>query len=179
MRSDSQWSNPASDTGDVLDGTALGALLGGNGATAGFSIDYERLPQAIADLEHAAEFFEDRAKTAYRLGNLNPPGTDGVSMNAAQQIGRWASDSGTNNLHATLTMGSGRLDMDDPGPGDPRTTRAPHRPARGQHPHQLIEVRSHIAHNHRTALQPPSNNHNSPLHHRLTVSSFNHLDNLP
>lgn len=50
-----QLSSSASDTGNVLDGTVLGALLGGQGSAEGFSINYERVPQAIADLEHAAE----------------------------------------------------------------------------------------------------------------------------
>ncbi|MBV9162062.1 MAG: hypothetical protein JO281_11040, partial [Pseudonocardiales bacterium] len=56
MSSENQWSGATSDTGNVLDGSALGALLGGNGATAGFSINYERVPQTIADLEEAARF---------------------------------------------------------------------------------------------------------------------------
>ncbi len=57
MSSEDQWSGAARDTGNVLAGTPLGALLSGSGAATGFSIDYERVPQAIADLEHAAEFF--------------------------------------------------------------------------------------------------------------------------
>jgi hypothetical protein len=43
MSNENQWPSTAGDTGNVLDGTALGALLGGNGAAAGFSIDYERV----------------------------------------------------------------------------------------------------------------------------------------
>ena len=84
----------SSDTGNVLSDTPLGA--------AGFSIDYEHLPQAITDLRHAAEFFERRVLTAERLGRILPPGADGVSIHAAEQIGKWASDSGQNNLAATL-----------------------------------------------------------------------------
>ena len=68
----------ASDTGNVLDGTSL----------AGFSIDYERVPQAIADLEHAAEFFRNRAEVARRLAKIPAPGVDGVSLNAVAQIGK-------------------------------------------------------------------------------------------
>jgi hypothetical protein len=109
MSDENQWAGAARDTGNVLDGTALGALLSGSGTATGFSIDYERAPQAIADLEEAADFFEDRAKAAFRLANIRPPGTDGVSVHAAEQIGRWASDSGTNNLHATLTVGAQQL----------------------------------------------------------------------
>ncbi|MDQ3760769.1 MAG: hypothetical protein M3460_03470 [Actinomycetota bacterium] len=100
----------ASDTGNVLDGTALGALVSGKGAVAGFSINYERVPQAIADLEEAARFFRDQAETALRLANISAPGTDGVSINAVVQIGKWASDSGTNNLYATLVAGAKQLD---------------------------------------------------------------------
>ncbi|MGH3752631.1 MAG: hypothetical protein ACRDRP_08035 [Pseudonocardiaceae bacterium] len=110
MSSESPWSGAASDTGNVLDSTALGALLGGSGAAAGFSIDYERVPQAIADLEHAAEFFKNRAKTALHLATIPAPGTDGVSLNAVEQIGRWASDSGVNNLEATLRAGATQLE---------------------------------------------------------------------
>ncbi len=105
MSSENQWFGAASDTGNVLSGTALG----GRSAAQSFSVDYERAPQAIADLEEAARFFENRAEAAFRLANIRPPGTDGVSVNAAEQIGRWASDSGTNNLHATLTVGAKQL----------------------------------------------------------------------
>ena len=109
MSSDNPWS-AVSDTGNVLDGTALGALLGGNGAAAGFAVDYERIPQAIADLEEAVRFLRKQAETALRLANIPPPGVDGVSLNATAQIGRWASDSGTNNLHATLLAGAKQLE---------------------------------------------------------------------
>ncbi|MGH3671036.1 MAG: hypothetical protein ACRDSH_10425 [Pseudonocardiaceae bacterium] len=109
MSSDNQWSGAAGDTGNVLDGTALGALLGGHGAAAGFSIDYERVPQSIADLEHAAEFFEKKALVAESLARISAPGADGVSVNAVTQIGKWASDSGTNNLAATLRAGANQL----------------------------------------------------------------------
>ncbi|MCA1705804.1 MAG: hypothetical protein LC808_22075, partial [Actinobacteria bacterium] len=100
----------ASDTGNVLAGTALGGLLGGSGAAQSFSIDYERVPQAIADLEHAAEFFKDRARVARSLAEIPAPGIDGVSLNAVAQIGRWASDTGVNNLEATLTAGALQLE---------------------------------------------------------------------
>ncbi|MGH3813273.1 MAG: hypothetical protein ACRDUV_12570 [Pseudonocardiaceae bacterium] len=110
MSSENQWFSAASDTGNLLTGTALGALVGGSGATHGFSIDYERAPQAIADLEAAAEFFRDRARKAQLLADIRPPGIDGVSVNAAAQIGRWASDSGVNNLYATLLAGAKQLD---------------------------------------------------------------------
>ena len=109
VSSEDQLSGAASDTGNVLAGTALGALLGGSGAAQGFSIDYERVPQAIADLEHAAEFFKERARTARRLARIAAPGIDGVSVNAVAQIGRWASDTGVNNLEATLTAGALQL----------------------------------------------------------------------
>ncbi|HKR51249.1 MAG TPA: hypothetical protein VJT72_17015 [Pseudonocardiaceae bacterium] len=109
MSDENQWTGAASDTGNVLEGTALDALLGGSAAAAGFSIDYERAPQAIADLEEAARFFKDRAETALHLASIPAPGTDGVSVNAVTQIGRWASDSGTNNLYATLIGGAQQL----------------------------------------------------------------------
>jgi hypothetical protein len=110
MSIENQWCGAASDTGNGLPGTALSALLGGSGAAAGFSVDYERVPQAIADLEEAARFFRDRAEAALRLANIPAPGTDGVSMNAVAQIGKWASDSGANNLYATLVAGAMQLD---------------------------------------------------------------------
>ena len=58
MNDENQLSGAASDTGNVLEGTTLGALL--NGAAVGFSINYERVPQSIADLEHAAKYLEDQ-----------------------------------------------------------------------------------------------------------------------
>lgn len=109
MSNEFQWPSTRSDTGNVLSGTSLGELLGGNGATAGFSIDYERLPQAITDLQHAAEFFENRAKVAEQLARIPSPGIDGVSIHAVEQIGKWASDSGQNNLTATLQAGALQL----------------------------------------------------------------------
>lgn len=106
---ESQWSGPASDTSNVLNSAPLNALLSGNGAASGFSINYEKVPQAITDLEHAAEFFRDRAKQAERLASIPAPGLDGVSLNAVVQIGKWASDSGENNLAATLRAGAIQL----------------------------------------------------------------------
>jgi hypothetical protein len=67
VSSENQLIGAASDNGNLLAGTALGGLLGGSGAAEGFSIDYERVPQAIADLEEAAKFFKDRAREAQRL----------------------------------------------------------------------------------------------------------------
>lgn len=85
--------------------TPLGGLL-----AQGFSIDYERVPQAIADLKHAAEFFKSRADVARELATIPAPGLDGVSLNAVAQIGKWASDVGTNNLEATLNAGAKQLE---------------------------------------------------------------------
>jgi hypothetical protein len=104
-----EWSGAAGDTGNVLEGTALGALLSGNGAAAGFSINYERVPQSIADLEHAANYLLIQAQVAQSLANIPAPGVDGVSLNAVAQIGKWASDSGTNNLEANLLAGAKQL----------------------------------------------------------------------
>ena len=106
MSSENQWFGAASDTGNVLSGTALG----GSGVAQGFSVDYERAPQAIADLEEAARFFNQRARMALDLANVPAPGADGVSVYAAAQIGRWAVDSGENNLHATLVAGAKQLE---------------------------------------------------------------------
>ncbi len=104
-----EWSGAADNTGNVLEGTALGALLSGNGAAAGFSINYERVPQSIADLEHAAKYLQSQAKVAQGLANIPAPGLDGVSLNAVAQIGKWASDSGANNLEANLLAGAKQL----------------------------------------------------------------------
>jgi hypothetical protein len=110
VSSQSQWSTPASDTSNLLNSASLDALFNGNGAAGGFAIDYERVPQAIADLKHAAEFFRDRAKVAEGLASIPAPGIDGVSLNAVAQIGRWASDAGENNLAATLVAGAKQLE---------------------------------------------------------------------
>lgn len=104
-----QWPSTGSDAGNVLSGTPLGDLLSGNGAAAGFSIDFEQVPQAITDLKHVAEFFESRVKVAEQLARIPPPGTDGVSMHAVEQIGKWASDLGQNNLAETLRAGALQL----------------------------------------------------------------------
>lgn len=109
MSNESQWSSASGDAGNVLSGTPLGDLLSGNGAAAGFSIDYERVPQAITDLRHAAEFFESRVKVAEHLANTPAPGADGVSIYAVEQIGKWASDNSQNNLATTLRTGALQL----------------------------------------------------------------------
>lgn len=101
MSNEVQWT----DTGNVLSGTPLGDL-----SAAGFSIDYERLPQAITDLEHAAKFFKNRADISDDLATIPAPGTDGISLNAVAQIGSWASASGENNLAATLRAGATQLE---------------------------------------------------------------------
>lgn len=105
MSSDNQPSGATSDTGNVLDGTVLGPLL-----SQGFSINYEALPQGIADLEHAAVFLTKKAAEARELAKIAPPGLDGVSLNAVAQIGKWASDDGVNNLEATLKAGATQID---------------------------------------------------------------------
>ena len=99
-------SGTAADTGTVLNGTALGALLGGNGAAPGFSINYERVPKSIADLEHAADYLLIQAQVARGLASIPTPGLDEVSLNAVAQIGKRASDSGANNLEANLAAGA-------------------------------------------------------------------------
>lgn len=109
MSNEFQWPAAGSDTGNVMSGTPLGGLLSGNAAAAGFSINYEAVPQAITDLRHAADFFESRMKVAQRLANIPPPGADGVSIHAVEQIGKWASDSGQNNLATTLKAGAAQL----------------------------------------------------------------------
>lgn len=109
MSDENQWSSAAGDTGNVLQGTALGALLSGNGAAAGFSINYERVPQSIADLEHAAKYLDVQAQVARGLARIPAPGLDGVSLNAVAQIGNWASDTGANNLEANLAAGATQL----------------------------------------------------------------------
>ncbi|MGH3605513.1 MAG: hypothetical protein ACRDQI_16000 [Pseudonocardiaceae bacterium] len=109
MSDEDQVAGAAGDTGNVLQGTALGALLSGNGAAAGFSINYERVPQSIADLEHAAKYLDVQAQVARGLANIPPPGLDGVSLNAVAEIGKWASDSGANNLEANLAVGAKQL----------------------------------------------------------------------
>jgi hypothetical protein len=109
MSDENQGSGAAGDTGNVLQGAALGALLSGNGAAAGFSINYERVPQSIADLEHAADYLQDQAAVARSLASIPAPGMDGVSLNAVAEIGKWASDSGANNLEANLAAGARQL----------------------------------------------------------------------
>jgi hypothetical protein len=44
------------------------------------------------------------------LANIPAPGADGVSINAVTQISKWASDSGENNLAATLHAGAKQLE---------------------------------------------------------------------
>ena len=105
MSDEDPYFGAASDTGNVLDGTALG----GHGAAAGFSIDYERVPQSIADLEHAANYLLDQAAVAQGLANIPAPGVDGVSLNAVAEISKWASDSGADNLEANLRAGALQL----------------------------------------------------------------------
>ncbi|MGH3914612.1 MAG: hypothetical protein ACRDTC_14580 [Pseudonocardiaceae bacterium] len=93
----------ASDTGNILAGLGMGS------AGQSFTIDVDQAPRAITDLEAAANFLEGRAARAHQLTNIPPPGIDGVSLHAVEQIGKWASDSGVNNLEATLRAGVGQL----------------------------------------------------------------------
>jgi len=83
----------SSDTGNIVANT-----LGTGSASQSFMIDVEHAPQSIADLRVAAEFLENRAEMALYLADVRAPGADGVSLHAAKQIGRWAVDSGVNNL---------------------------------------------------------------------------------
>lgn len=92
------------DTGSILAQT-LGADSGEH-----FMIDIERAPQSIVDLKAAAEFLRKRADVARGLANIPPPGMDGVSLNAVKVIGKWAADSGTNNLEAILLAGAMQLE---------------------------------------------------------------------
>lgn len=135
MAADPQAPPPAAD-GELLGGTALGALPGsqppedglvarpldpgespllapllGTAAASGgyFSIDLERAPQAIADLNAAAQYLRDRAQTAVLLTNIPPPGIDGISLHAVDEIGRWGAGDDVNNLAATLRAGAQQL----------------------------------------------------------------------
>lgn len=94
----------SSDTGNIL-ANALGTGV----ASQSFMIDIEHAPQSIADLRAAADFLGNRADVALRLADVRAPGADGVSLHAAEQIGKWAVDSGVNNLHATLLAGAQQL----------------------------------------------------------------------
>ncbi|MGQ0776427.1 MAG: hypothetical protein ACT4NY_18705 [Pseudonocardiales bacterium] len=94
----------SSDTGNIL-ANALG--VGSTGQS--FTIDVEHAPQSIADLRAAADFLEHRAGVALGLADVRAPGADGVSRHAAEQISKWAVDSGVNNLHATLLAGAQQL----------------------------------------------------------------------
>lgn len=94
----------SSDTGKIL-ANALGRGASGQS----FAIDIDRAPQAIADLRAAADFLKRRADVARNLAWVPAPGADGVSLHAVEQIGKWASDSGVNNLEATLLAGAKQL----------------------------------------------------------------------
>lgn len=94
----------SSDTGSIL-----ANALGTGSASQGFMIDIGHAPQSIADLKAAADFLKRRADVARDLAWVPAPGADGVSLNAVEQIGKWASDSGVNNLEATLILGAKRL----------------------------------------------------------------------
>lgn len=87
----------------------LAPLLAGGVASGQFSIDLDHAPQAIADLKAAAEYLRDRSEKAHLLAVVPAPGADGISIHAADSIGRWASDNSTNNLKATLISGAGQL----------------------------------------------------------------------
>jgi hypothetical protein len=88
----------------------LAPLLAGGVASGQFSIDLDQAPQAIADLEAAADFLKERAQLAHRLATFPAPGADGVSINAADEVSRWASGAGENNLSATLIVGAEQLE---------------------------------------------------------------------
>lgn len=87
----------------------LAPLLGSDSSAGYFSIDLDRAPQAIADLNAAAEYLLDRAYEAGRLTLLPAPGADGVSLYAADTVARWATSQGADNLEAVLRAGAEQL----------------------------------------------------------------------
>lgn len=94
----------AEDAGNIL------ARLGGlPGPAQSFTIDIELAPQAIADLEAAAAFLAQRAKSVLELTRIPAPGVDEISLHAVEQIGKWAADNSENNLAATLRAGAEQL----------------------------------------------------------------------
>lgn len=89
----------------------LAPLLAGGVASGQFSIDLDHAPQAVADLKAAAEYLKMRSVAARELATVPAPGADGISIHAADVIGRWAADSDANNLVSTLSAGADQLSL--------------------------------------------------------------------
>lgn len=90
------------------DGTAI--LQAGAGAAAGhYRIDPERAPEVIAAFQKAAEDLRLLLGRAEALGSIPPPGLDGVSLNAVQEMGDWAMGE-HGSLRMALEQGADSLD---------------------------------------------------------------------
>ena len=75
-----------------------------------FSVDLERAPQTIHELESARDQLADLMREATRLGKIDPGTTDEVSRDAALLLGAVA-DGGDGSLSRALQAGVERLDL--------------------------------------------------------------------
>ena len=75
-----------------------------------FSVDLERAPQTIRELESARDQLAELMREAARLGKIEPGTTDEVSRDAALVLGAVA-DGGEGSLSRALQAGVERLDL--------------------------------------------------------------------
>lgn len=92
--------------GRVIPRHLVPAPAGGGGS---FSIDLERAPQVLRDLEDARRQLEDLRQETFRLGRIDPGTNDEVSRDAAAVLGAVAVG-GQGSMLAALDGGVRRLD---------------------------------------------------------------------
>jgi hypothetical protein len=71
-----------------------------------FRLDLDQALQAIAVFRQAAAQLRDLIDEAEELGNVRPPGLDAVSVNAAKEIGLWATSRQPNSFCAAMESGA-------------------------------------------------------------------------
>lgn len=92
--------------GQVIPRHLVPAPSGGGGS---FSIDLERAPQVLRDLEDARRQLEELRQESFRLGRIDPGTHDEVSRDAAAVLGAVAVG-GPGSLLVALDAGVRRLD---------------------------------------------------------------------
>jgi hypothetical protein len=79
-------------------------------STQHFRLDLDQAPQAIAAFRHVAHELRELMIEARRLGNVEPPGTDAVSINAAKEIGQWAVSEEPGSFQSAMESGAAQLE---------------------------------------------------------------------
>ena len=75
-----------------------------------FRIDLDQAPQTIATFRQVAQEMRDLKFKVGQLANVAAPGFDGVSIDAAREIGQWAASGEPGSLRSALESGAIQLE---------------------------------------------------------------------